>query len=336
MITDIENYIEGFQNAQRINDRLYVTNEELIINFENDCRLRGFTKRTQHNHVQIVKIYLELIGENHFHPQKTYLDYRHGLLMLKHYCDSNHHSHSTLNNYYSAISAFYSFLIDCGLATLNPTLIFRQRYLAPFKMQKEKRQLVSTDEIERIIKCTEYPYNVCAFVLAKTGLRRGEFCRLNISNFNFNKKIIILSDQELNRKRSNNRVPLDNQTIEVIKYHWKKRIDAGEHVSETSPAFSGKRGYRINGEYLRLYIREGAKKAGVHKTGGALCERFSPHCFRHWMTTVLVDSGIDGSYVDEIRGDSRDRARDTYHHISDKKLVEVYQQHIPQLSFSFE
>lgn len=162
-------------------------------------------------------------------------------------------------------------------------------------------------------------------------MRRAEFCRLNVSNINLEKMMIIIDKNDLNRKRSNNRVPLDLQTVDCILYHWKQREIAGEKITAQSAAFVGKRGNRINGEYLRLYLRDGAEKAGLHKTGGALCERFSPHCLRHWMTTELVDSGIDGSYVDEIRGDARGRARDKYHHISDKKLVEVYQKHIPQL-----
>lgn len=333
--TNIQNFLEQYKET--LVDDLIVTNKDIIEGFKIDCKRRGFSERTTHNHVQISKIYLGLVGESYFDCYKTYRDYRPSMVLLKDYCDYKKHSHSTKELYFSAISALFSYLIEIGRTNTNPTLEFRKRHLTPYKKQREERQLVSKEDIENIIRNAKYPYNIFALVLAKTGMRRSEFCRLKARDFNFEKMMIVISENESNRKRSNTRIPVDEQTKEWILKYWETRKkDTGVIVSGDCPAFVGKQGRRLDGEVLRLNIKKAAIKIGLHDSDGPLCERFSPHCFRHWMTTELVDSGIDGTYVDEIRGDSRDRARDRYHKISDKKLVEVYQRHMPQLDVAFK
>lgn len=333
--TELMDFLEQYREA--LAEDLIVTNEDILNGFKMDCKRRGFSERTTHNHAQISKIYLSLVGERYFNFYKTYRDYRPSMVLLKDYCDYKKHSHATKEVYFSAISALFSYLIEIGLANTNPTLEFRKRHLTPYKKQREERQLVSKEGIEDIIKNAKYPYNVFALVLAKTGMRRSEFCRLKVSDFNFERMMIIINENELNRKRSNTRIPIDEQTKEWILKYWKTREkETRKKVSGHSPAFTGIQGKQIGGEILRQNIKKAAIKAGLHDPDGSLCERFSPHCFRHWMTTELVDSGIDGTYVDEIRGDSRDRARDRYHKISDKKLVEMYQKGMPFLDVFFK
>lgn len=100
--------------------------------------------------------------------------------------------------------------------------------------------------------------------------------------------------------------------------------------------FIGKQKNRMNGEFLRQFVQKAATEVGVHKNEGELCERFSPHCFRHWYTSVLLNDGLDGAFVDELRGDSRSRSRDVYHQISDEVLIGKYRAHMPELNIKIK
>lgn len=153
MISDCDNFkiIKLYNQRTNIKKEEYTTNNEILDGFKKDCKLRGFTQQTTHNNVQIAKIYLKIVGENYFSTNMMYNDFKSGLLNLKLYCDLKNHSHSTKDNYFSAVSALFSYLTDCGLVTINPTLEFRKRYLTPYKVQHEQRQLVSTKELEHII-----------------------------------------------------------------------------------------------------------------------------------------------------------------------------------------
>lgn len=114
------------------------------------------------------------------------------------------------------MSEFYSFLLDIDIVSENPVTQYRKRHITPYKQSTEYRQLVTTKQIEDIINKTEYPYNVAALLLAKTGMRREELCSLDFNNLNLEKGMIIIK-KDNNHKRSNRRAPIDEQTINILK-----------------------------------------------------------------------------------------------------------------------
>ena len=216
---------------------------------------------------------------------------------------------------------------------MNPVDQFRERYIQTYKDPSERRQIVETGKIEEIISYMSGGYRAAAVFMAKAGLRREECCRVSVGDFDFDKNILFLKKSDLTRKRSNCRIPLDDQMIREVREHWEERRARGETLQSDSPAFATERGCRLLGEKFRQQTEKAAVMAGVHHSGNdvPLCQRFTPHCFRHWMTTTLMERGMPVSYIDEIRGDIRKGSRETYHHISDERLVETFRKFSPVL-----
>jgi len=78
-------------------------------------------------------------------------------------------------------------------------------------------------------------------------------------------------------------------------------------------------------------ITRSARDLGLHRREGALDEKFTTHCCRHWFTTWLRRRGMDISFIKKLRGDSMTEAVDIYNHIELDELKEAYLKYIPQL-----
>ena len=93
-----------------------------------------------------------------------------------------------------------------------------------------------------------------------------------------------------------------------------------------------KRGGRIHKDHAGSVIGTLAQPIGLHNPSGALCERLTPHCFRHFFTTHLYRAGMDPQYIKWLRGDSlRKEAWQVYNHIDPEMVRGEYERSIPKL-----
>lgn len=317
-------------------DSVCAAQVRLLNGFEQDCRNRRFLPKTVRDYTADVGRYLGVCDDVDIFSENThsYHDYKPTLMAFLDDLTQDGLSEHTIENYFSSISAFYSYLIEEDRARLNPVEQFRKRYLCLYKTDKEERQIVEQDTLEEILDGMSGGYQAAALLLAKSAMRREECLATVVGDFDLNRQMLYLQKNPNARKRSNRRIPLDRQTVAVLRMYWKQRADAGETVTAESAAFVTKRGKRIIGEHLRRAVSAAAMAAGAHDPKGPLCKRFTPHCFRHWATTTLLASGMSPAYVDEIRGDKREGSREVYNHISDRKLVEELEKHMPVLQFT--
>ena len=75
-----------------------------------------------------------------------------------------------------------------------------------------------------------------------------------------------------------------------------------ERNSHTKWLWVTERGGRIHKDYAGSVISTPAQPIGLHNPSGALCERLTPHCFRHFFTTHLYRAGMDPQYIKWLRG----------------------------------
>lgn len=79
-------------------------------------------------------------------------------------------------------------------------------------------------------------------------------------------------------------------------------------------------------------VTKQVQRVGLHDPGSSRVENhFTPHCCRHWFTTMLARSGIDKDLLKELRGDARRESMDVYRHIDPEELRKAYLAHIPEL-----
>ncbi|WNY26219.1 site-specific integrase [Methanolapillus millepedarum] len=335
---------------------------QVLNGFEDDCSAMCNPK-TAHKYVRMARLWVWVLSVSKTEYEWKYQDYRPHLLryldICKNVCKI---SAQTWGKYLGGLNSFFLYLMEEGIVSENPVVTFQKRYRCPYKIVQEERQIVDTPTLEDIITWAgtfvdrrngKYDADKsalwkCVFVYySKSGMRREELPALNISNFDIvgfkldNLKDLDISTFEFSggvlninshAKRTNCRVPLDKQMVVLVLEYWKIRVRRGEVLTLDSPAFLGG-GFkeRINGERIRQYLQKCAVPMGIHKPGGRLNERFSPHCLRHWFTTEIEESPIKDSYVEELRGDKRSGSKGRYHHIPTYRLCEAHSVAVPEL-----
>ncbi len=237
---------------------------------------------------------------------------------------------TTIENNFSALSAFCEFLRWNGYSNQNLVLPFRKRY---FRMNKTKkgqseRQLITVEQMSQLANSILDPRDkAILLVLAKTGIRRGELLSIDLDDINWNLNSIKLKPKP---KRSNRTVFFDEECAIVLK-RWLKRRN---HLNPSNKAlFISYQTYNRlsrNGAYQA--VAKYAKKLGLHNPDSEKLEdHFGPHCCRHWFTTWLRRNGMPREYIKELRGDSRKEAIDIYNHIDKQDLRKKYLACIPKL-----
>ena len=236
---------------------------------------------------------------------------------------------SSQERVFSIISQFYTFLVDEGMMAANPIQSFRKRYLRQFKDDggSEPRQLISVDQatmlLNSILKSRD---KAILTLLFKTGMRRGELCRLDVADIDMKDMSLVLKPTP---KRTNRLLFFDHETARILAA-W-LNIRAG-HGRGGQALFSSSCTERISPMEVDTLTKKHAERVGLHNPQSKnLQERFTPHCCRHWFTTHLRRAGMPREMIQELRGDVRRDAIDIYDHIDKDELKVSYLAHIPQL-----
>jgi integrase/recombinase XerD len=295
----------------------------LIEEFEADCRIRniGATKI----YVLYAKQLSEFLKTREKEPQDVAReDLKAYLISLR----ERGLKQSSIDRVFTAISGFYTFMVDEELISSNPIIPFRKRYLRKFKDDNgsEIRQLISIEQAAILVNSIlDSRDKAIATLLLKTGMRRGELCRLDTDDMDMKKMEVLLKPTA---KRSNRLLFFDYETSDVLQI-W---LRARENRAKGDALFPSRMEDRISPAEVDWIIKKHAEHVGLHNSKSRRLEdRFTPHCCRHWFTTHLRRAGMPREFIQELRGDIRREAIDTYDHIDKKELRESYLAHIPKL-----
>lgn len=305
--------------------------KELIKEFINDCKIRGLTKETIRCYEGQIKIFYSFLKNNNrnlLDADKE--DLKQFILYLR---EERKVSIKRIENYFSSLSTFYEFLIYQNIASRNPVLEVRKRYIWRYKKNynngNNQRKLISVEEMANFINSIlDIRDKAMALLLAKTGIRRGELIRIDLEDIDWEDMSILLKPTP---KRSNRVVFFDPECAIVLKKWLKRReLVADPQCKALFVGYIDGKRLKRNGVYTS--ITRWAEKAGLHdKTSDKLKDHFSPHCFRHWFTTHLRRAGMPREFIQELRGDVRSEAMDIYYHIDREELKKSYLACIPKL-----
>ncbi len=298
--------------------------------FRADCELRGMSHGSILSYLSSIRIFSDFLSGRGRHIAQTdksdlkgYIDY---LL------NERRVSYPTLESHFSALSAFFDWLVFEEELGSNPVLAVRKRYLRRYKggegFDSGERKLISVEDMVRLLNSIVSSRDRAAVaVLAKTGVRRGELVRIDVRDVDMNRMSISLKPAA---KRSNRVVFFDTETARVLA-DWLRTREA--YARGDCPAlFVTEAGGRINRNHVYLIVTKHAARVGLHNPQSPkLEERFTPHCCRHWFTTHLRRSGMPREHIQELRGDQRPDAMDIYYHIDPEDLRLSYLKHMPRL-----
>ncbi len=241
-------------------------------------------------------------------------------------------SSSTISRYFTAVESFYEFLEFEEYIDKSPMPKFRRRYLKEYKKKKytgdSRRKIISVEEMSALVNSIMDPRDKAVVVLlAKTGIRRRELMNLDVEDIDWVEQCIHLKST---RKRTNLDVFFDDECARILK-RWMISRNNRKNTG-TKALFLNERGGRLGRNAVYELIVKYATRIGLHDPNShQIQDRFTPHCTRHWYTTMLLRNGMRREYVKELRGDARQEAIDIYHHIDKKDLRDSYLACIPQL-----
>jgi len=171
------------------------------------------------------------------------------------------------------------------------------------------------------------PHDQAMFVLmAKTGLRVQELVSIDVSDISLENLTINIKPTG---KRKHMIVYFDYETKDILVRWLNLRKEIVSHNEKAM--FVTDWGTRMTVAILKKRLKKYAELVGIHDPHTMNLEkRFTSHCFRHFFTTELINSGMKRDFVKELRGDSRSETIDIYNHITPEELRREYLQYIPK------
>ena len=307
---------------------LQISPDKAIEDFCTDCRLRGMTGesiRRYKSSLVIFSNYMAQSSANIFHTDVQKLK-----TFLHHLRFERNAKHKTLENYFSALSAFYDYLTFEGIISINLILPFRKRYLRMYKDGDDdaERKILSVEQMSKLINSIMDPRDkAVAVLLAKTGVRRGELLRIDVGDINWTDYSIMLKRTP---KRTNRIVFFDDECAFVLRRWLKVREKLEPRTKALFVSYQSQNRLDRNGVYTAIV--KYATRLGFHDPESQRLEdHLSVHNFRHFFTTWLRRNGMEREFLAELRGDARKEALDVYIHLDREELRKKYLACVPKL-----
>ena len=296
----------------------------LIEQFQSDCKIRNISSSP--TYMVYAQEFSDFLKERGKEPtESTNEDLKDYLARLR----DRGLKQGSIDRIFACLSSFYSYLVDEGLMSGNPIITFRRRYLKKYKDDNgsDSRKIIDVEQASMLVNSIlDSRDKAIVTLLFKTGMRRGELCRLDINDINMDNMSLRLKPTA---KRSNRILFFDRETANVLRIWLRVR---GERRKGGAALFPSRLSGRLSPARVEDIVKTHAARVGLHNPNSASLEdRFSPHCCRHWFTTHLIRAGMSRDFVKELRGDVRREAIDIYNHIDREELKESYLAHIPQL-----
>ena len=227
----------------------------------------------------------------------------------------------------SAIRHFYGWLIEEGLARINPT--------TGYQLKRSPRPLPSIADIDLLSQLLDQPVpetpeqarlwlrdKAMFEVLYSSGLRVGELVALDMTD-------IDLADLRLRVTGKGNKtriVPLGNKAATAIKRYlphrnlWVEQQDSALFISE-------KLGTRLSSRAVQQRLKVAAMRAGI-------AQNMYPHLLRHCFASHMLSGSGDLRAVQEMLGHSDISTTQIYTHVDFAKLTQVYDRAHPRATHS--
>ena len=306
-----------------------MSNREDIEDFLEDCRTQGMREST-------IEMYGKRMAviEQFFNKNLRELDSGDLGELLNHLQHERGIGNTTISHYFIILSSFFNYLEYKELVVKNIVPNFKRRYLKQRMKNQDnngasKRQLISVEQMRDLVNSIIDPRDRAILVLlAKTGVRLLELEGIEIGDIDFTKRTIKLKK---NGKRSNLKVLFDVEAESVLRRWIKARGTMNYNGDALFITYDMQERRPLSSRGIRDTVTKYARRLGIHKDGGRLDERFTPHCCRHYFTTHLRRAGMPREYIKYLRGDSLNETMDIYNHIDFEELRESYDRCIPKL-----
>lgn len=225
----------------------------------------------------------------------------------------------------ATLKVFYRFLEQEDIVPKSPLSGLRRR----FRIEKELPKVLSIAEVAQILRAAHgdavaipnrriHPhfhhvrnYTIIE-VLFATGMRLDEVVRLNVADIDMDRNSVLVHGK--GRKERMLFIYCDEVRRAICEYLTLRATIA----DGTDALFVSRLGRRLSTHSIRTMFYHYCTQAG-------LARKYTPHCLRHTMATLLVENGADIRSVQDILGHSSIATTEIYVHVSEKRKKDVLQ-----------
>ena len=232
-----------------------------------------------------------------------------------------------LSGVFSALSSLMEYLEFNDEIDSNPVPSFRKRYLTPYKRHgglAMPRFCPTAEQVRTVISLAPNSRDKAIHILfAKTGLRKKELRALDVDDFNLVEKYVMAKPSA---KRTGRKLPLDDECC-LFLAEWLHDRRFFKNASSETALFIGPLGARIGRNKLGELITRDGFAAGLHDpnaTARQVDRKFTPHVYRHYLTTMLRDNKCSERVIRYIRGDADASIIDRYDHLKWETVTDEY------------
>ena len=269
-----------------------MTKEEIIAKMKADMELRNRSIHTQEYYLRMVRVFQEhfdkpadQMGENEI------AEYLHYLLTVK----KSHPNTVNMNN--SAFRFLYGVTLD---------IVLNIKKFPRIKHSRSLPDLLTKEEIQRIVDCGSKPIHKVMFLLAYgSGLRLSEITNLKVSDIDSQQMRIFVRKGKGGRDRF---ALLPQTTLESLREYWLKyRPTDWLFVAPNA-------GGRYLGKTLEDAFNSAVKRAGIQKD-------VSIHTLRHCFATHLFNEGNNLYAIKKLMGHVRIDTTTWYTQLADSSAL---------------
>lgn len=243
-----------------------------------------------------------------------------------HHIQVYNYKKTTLARKIASLRTFYKYLHREQKIENNPA----ENLISP-KRPKSLPKFISMDEIEQILNNINinspagYRNRTILELLWASGMRVSELSGLNFGSLNLeNNEITVFG------KGAKERIILITDRAKKYLQNYintVRSLVAKDYtlppITDDSPVFINKTGYRLQTKTIRNVINEIVEKIELPK-------HVTPHMFRHSFATHLIENGADLRVVQELLGHASISNTQIYTHISTQHMKQVYEQTHPR------
>jgi len=282
---------------------------------------KNFSQHTAKAYYADILAYLIWLGETeceavNFQKVREYL----------HYIQIYNYKKTTVARKIASLRTFYKYLHREKKVESNPA----ESLISP-KRPRSLPKFLSMEEIEQILSNINidtpagFRNRTILELLWASGMRVSELSGLNFGNLNLDnneitvfgkgakERIILITDRAKNYLKS-----YINTARSLVAKDYEL-----PPVTDESPVFINKTGYRLQTKMIRNVINDIVKKIKLPK-------HVTPHMFRHSFATHLIENGADLRVVQELLGHASISNTQIYTHISMQYMKEVYNETHPR------
>ncbi|MCI1557433.1 MAG: site-specific tyrosine recombinase XerD [Pediococcus pentosaceus] len=243
----------------------------------------------------------------------TILDYLDGLKKTGRARSSSIHTISSLRK-------FFKYLLIVDKIDVDPMV-----NIDPPKRAHHLPSVLTTAEVEKLLQVpnTNEPLGMrdrtILEVMYATGLRVSELITLNLNELHLEMGLIETIGKG-NKKRI---IPIGDVAIKWLNRYINgpRRILLGD--KKYNEIFLNQHGHPLTRQGIWKNLKAQVKKAGIEKN-------ITPHTLRHSFATHLLENGADLRIVQELLGHADISTTQIYTHITQQRLVDVYDKYHPR------